>query len=146
MKVKLHRLLCQAVTYLTLLLCVPICSGGSQRGYGGTRPPPSSTQGKQAVVFPREPGQGLPLLMALRRWQSETSPSHRAASTCSPLPKGAHGGSDGKESACSARDPGFNPCVRKTPGGGNGNPLQYSCLGNPMNREVLWATVHGAQA
>ena len=136
MKVKLHRLLCQAVTYLTLLLCVPICSGGSQRGYGGTRPPPSSTQGKQAVVFPREPGQGLPLLMALRRWQSETSPSHRAASTCSPLPKGAHGGSDGKESACSARDPGFNPCVRKTPGGGNGNPLRYSCLEHPMDGEA----------
>ena len=115
MKVKLHRLLCQAVIHLTPLLCVPICSGGSQRGYGGARPPPSSRQGKQAVVFPREPRQGLPLLMALGRWHSETSPSHRAASAHPTLPKGAHGGSDGKESACSARDPGFNPCVGKIP-------------------------------
>ena len=115
MKVKLHRLLCQAVIHLTPLLCVPICSGGSQKGYGGARPPPSSRQGKQAVVFPREPRQGLPLLMALGRWQSETSPSHRAASAHPTLPKGAHGGSDGKESACSARDPGFNPCVGKIP-------------------------------
>jgi len=31
----------------------------------------------------------------------------------------------------------------RSPGRGNGNPLQYSCLGNPMGREVWWATVHG---
>ena len=31
-----------------------------------------------------------------------------------------------------------------SPGGGNGNPFQYSCLGNPMDREAWWATVHGA--
>ena len=30
-----------------------------------------------------------------------------------------------------------------SPGGGNGNPLQYSCLGNPMDRGATWATVHG---
>ena len=30
----------------------------------------------------------------------------------------------------------------KSPGGGNGNPLQYSCLENPMDRETCWATVH----
>ena len=35
------------------------------------------------------------------------------------------------------------PWVRKTPGGGNGNPLQYSCLENFMDREAWWATVHG---
>ena len=38
---------------------------------------------------------------------------------------------------------GFNPWVRKIPGGGHGNPLQYSCLENPMNRGAWWATVHG---
>ena len=32
----------------------------------------------------------------------------------------------------------------RSPGGGNGNPLQYSCLGNPMYRGTWWATVHGA--
>ena len=38
---------------------------------------------------------------------------------------------------------GFNPWTGKIPGVGNGNPLQYSCLENPMDRGVLWATVHG---
>ena len=38
--------------------------------------------------------------------------------------------------------PGFNPW-RRSPGEGNGNPLQYSCLENPMDREAWWATVHG---
>ena len=42
------------------------------------------------------------------------------------------GGSDGKESACSAEDPGLIPGSGRSPGEGNGNPLQYSCLENPM--------------
>ena len=33
--------------------------------------------------------------------------------------------------------------LERSPGGGNGNPLQYSCLRNPMGREAWWATVHG---
>ena len=41
--------------------------------------------------------------------------------------------------------PGFNPWVRKSPGEGNGNPLQYSCLENPMDRGAWWATVHGVE-
>ena len=44
------------------------------------------------------------------------------------------GGSDGKESGCSARDPGVIPGSGRFPGRGNGNPLQYFCLGNPMDR------------
>ena len=44
------------------------------------------------------------------------------------------GGSDGKESACSAGDPGLIPDLGRSPGGGHGNPLQYTCLGNPMDR------------
>jgi len=35
------------------------------------------------------------------------------------------------------------PGLRRFPGGGNGNPLQYSCLGNPMDRGAWWATAHG---
>ena len=35
------------------------------------------------------------------------------------------------------------PGSGRSPGGGHGNPLQYSCLGNPMEREAWWATVHG---
>ena len=53
------------------------------------------------------------------------------------------GGSDGKESACNAGDPGLIPGWGRSPGEGNGNPLQYSCLGNPMDRGAWWGTVHG---
>ena len=35
------------------------------------------------------------------------------------------------------------PDLRRSPGGGNGNPLQYSCLRNPMDRGAWWAVVHG---
>ena len=53
------------------------------------------------------------------------------------------GGSDDKESACNAGDLGSIPGSGKSPGWGNGNPLQYSCLENPMDREDEGATVHG---
>ena len=43
------------------------------------------------------------------------------------------GGSDGKASAYNARDPGSVPGSGRSPGEGNGNPLQYSCLENPMD-------------
>ena len=45
------------------------------------------------------------------------------------------GGSDGKESACNVRDPGSIPGLGRSPGKGNGYPLQYSCPENPMDRE-----------
>ena len=48
-----------------------------------------------------------------------------------------------KESACNARDMGSNPGSGRSPGEGNGNPLQYSCLGNPIEREAWWSRVHG---
>ena len=57
--------------------------------------------------------------------------------------KGFPDGSDGKESACNAEDLGLIPGSGRSPGEGNGNPLQYSCLENPMDRGSLWATVHG---
>ena len=47
------------------------------------------------------------------------------------------GGSDGKVSACNAGDPGSIPGWGKSPGKGNGNPLQYSCLENFMDRGAL---------
>ena len=53
------------------------------------------------------------------------------------------GGSDGKESAYNAGDPGSIPRLGRFPGEGNGNPLQYSCLENPMERGAWRATVHG---
>ena len=56
---------------------------------------------------------------------------------------GFPGGSDGKESACSAGDPGSIPGSGRSPGEGNVNPLQYPCLENSMARGAWWATVHG---
>ena len=53
------------------------------------------------------------------------------------------GGSDSKESACNAGDPGSIPGSGRSPGEGNGDPLQYSCLENPMDRGAWQATVHG---
>ena len=53
------------------------------------------------------------------------------------------GGSDGKASAYNAGDPGSIPGSRRSPGEGDGNPLQYSCLENPMDRGAWWATVYG---
>ena len=51
------------------------------------------------------------------------------------------GGSDGKESACSVGDLRLIPGLGRSPGEGNGNPLQYSGLENPVDRGAWWATV-----
>ena len=48
-----------------------------------------------------------------------------------------------KESACNTRDPGSIPGLGRFPGEGNGNPLQYSCLENPMGRRAWQVAVHG---
>ena len=56
---------------------------------------------------------------------------------------GFPGGSDSKESAYNVGDLGSIPGLGRTPGEGNGNPLQYSCLENSMYREAWQATVHG---
>ena len=56
---------------------------------------------------------------------------------------GFPGGSDCKESTCNAEDLGSVPGLGRFPTEGNGYPLQYSCLENPMDRGYWWATVHG---
>ena len=56
---------------------------------------------------------------------------------------GSPGGSDGKESACNARDPGLTPGSGRSPGKRNVYPLQYSCPENSMDRGTWWATIHG---
>ena len=57
---------------------------------------------------------------------------------------GFPGGSDGKESAYNAGDPGLIPGLGRSPGEGISYPLQSSCLENPMDRRAWRATVHGA--
>ena len=73
------------------------------------------------------------------------SPSYFLSCSLRPLVPawGFPGGSDGKESACSAGDLCLIPGWERSPGGGHGNPLQYSCLENPMGRGAWWATFHG---
>ena len=56
---------------------------------------------------------------------------------------GFPGGSDGKAFTHNEGDPGLIPVSGRSPGEGNGNPLQYSCLENSMDRGAWWATVHG---
>ena len=54
-----------------------------------------------------------------------------------------YSGSDGEETACNAGDLGSVPGLGRSPGEGNGNSLQYSCLENSRDRGAWWATVHG---
>ena len=50
-----------------------------------------------------------------------------------------------KNPTASAGDAGLISVLRRSPGIGNGDPLQYSCLENPMDRGAWWATVHGGR-
>ena len=60
-------------------------------------------------------------------------------SPCTGFPRG----SDSKVSVCNAGDPGSILGLGRSPGEGNGNPFQYSCLENPMDRGAWWAVLHG---
>ena len=61
------------------------------------------------------------------------------------MEKGFPGGSEVKNPPANAGDLGSIPGLGRSPGVGNGNPLQYSCLRNPMDRGVWWATAHGVK-
>jgi len=56
--------------------------------------------------------------------------------------RGFPAGSESEESACNERDPGLIPWSGRSPGEGRGYPLQYSCMGNPIDRGAWRATVH----
>ena len=56
---------------------------------------------------------------------------------------GFRGGSDNKDYACNTGDLGLIPGLGRSPGEGNGNPLQYSCLENPIDRRAWGAAAHG---
>ena len=76
---------------------------------------------------------------------SHSSPSYVSRTLNWPQPSrsGFPAGSDGKESAYNAGDPGPIPGSGRSPGEGKGNPPQYSCLETPMDRGAWGATVHG---
>ena len=69
--------------------------------------------------------------------------NYRNTGTCTHTHTGFPGGSEVKASACNAGDLGLIPGSGRSSGEGNGNPLQYSCLKNPMDGGAWWATVHG---
>ena len=77
----------------------------------------------------------IPPLYSVRTWFLTAQVLHEYGA--SP------GGSGGKESACNAGVLGSVPGLGRAPGGRHGNPLQYSCLENPMDRGAWQATVHG---
>ena len=77
-----------------------------------------------------------------KRWLSVLSTTLKSCSfTHSYTSKGFPDGSAGKESVCNAGDMGSILRLGRYSRGGNGNPLQYSCLKNPMDRGAWWATV-----
>ena len=69
--------------------------------------------------------------------------SQKSMASYSKQKEGFPGGSKGKESACNAGDSGSVPDSGRSPGEGNGYPLQYSYLENSMDRGAWWAIVHG---
>ena len=97
----------------------------SLRPHGLHNPWNSPTQG----IFPTQGSNpGLPSCRRIPYQQSH---------------KGSPDNSPGKESACNAGDQGSAPWSERSPGEGNGNPLQYSRLEHPMDRGAWWAIVHG---
>ena len=89
-----------------------------------------------------------PILRWLIKTQLHVNPSQtkvrkKTLLVCLLCDLGSSGGSVGQESTCNAGDPGSIPGWGRSPGEGNGNPLQYSCLETPMDRGAWQATVHG---
>ena len=121
--------------------------GAARAREAGLAPPGARGQAVDLVGCPQpERGAG----MAPTCWESnnglargqEPNPALSKLNTVAVNP-GFPGGSDGKESACSAGDPGSIPGLGRSPGEGNGNPLQYPCLENPMDGGAWQAAVHG---
>ena len=75
------------------------------------------------------------------KWQEHKTQKPELNPSSLPV-RGFPCGSNGKQSACNVGDPGLIPGSGRSPGEGNGNSFQYSCLGNAMDREAWWATVH----
>ena len=96
------------------------CAQPRQRGF------PGSSAGKESTCNARDPVQFLGWKIPWRRDRLLT-----------PVFLGFPGGSDSKESTCNAGDLGSTPGFGRSPGGGHGNPCQYSCLENPHGRRSL---------
>ena len=94
------------------------------------------------VVLPGK-SHGQRSLVGYSPWgHKKSDTTERLHFTHSVLTMGFPHGSDGKESACNAEDPGSIPGSGKSPGERNGYPFQYSCLENPIHRGAWRTTVH----
>ena len=90
----------------------------------------------------------MPALDATIKMRGNQAPWHQISlGGNSSLRRGYYilfpGGSDGEKSACNSGDLGSIPGSGRSPGEGNGNPLQYTRLENPMDGGARWATAHG---
>ena len=81
--------------------------------------------------------------IALVSCPAQKNPNKTLESYASEFIEGHPWWPDGKESSCNAEDLGSIPGLGRYPGEGCGNPLQYSCLENSMDRGARWAIVHG---
>ena len=75
-------------------------------------------------------------------WEAGAGSSPLSSLHAAQHPGGLPRWLSGKESACQAGDVGLIPGSVRSPGEGNSNTLQYSCLGNPMDRGAWWATIY----
>ena len=105
--------------------------------WGGRKPPPCFSQSRFIIRNKRSFLWRKKLDLKIIATKHYFSQIFKENVWCIPF------ASDGKESACSAGDPASIPRLGRSPGEGNGYPLWYSCLGNPMDRGAWQATVHG---
>ena len=94
------------------------------------------------VLLPGE-SQGRGSLVGCHLWGRTESDTTEVTQQHVLLMQGFPGDSDGKVPVCNVGDPGSIPELGRSPGEGDGSPLQYSCLENPMDRGTWYATVHG---
>ena len=117
------------------------CSGHHCCGWG------SSSCGQWGLLFTAElrllflqsAGSRVQRLLQLQHWGSGAEVHGLQSAGSVGLPWRL----SGKEFASNTEDAGLSPKSGRSPGGRNGNPLQHSCLGNPMNKGAWWATVPG---
>ena len=151
--------LCSFTSLSEHIFCVPCLALGSVQwedldvkgAQSGTWKTPHKSELLSLLSLDDERGQGWPRNSVLRSWRAEAQNLHPIAvapyfqiigdlgDVRSPL----LGGSVVKIMPANAGDAGAIPGLGRSPGEGNSNPLQYSCLGNPMDRGAWWATVHG---
>ena len=115
-------------------------------------PPPSATSGTHLLELITEPGVALLVVYSSCKHIAGGKRLHSAGSsargsvmtqTGGGWEVGFPGGSDVKESSSNVGDLGSIPGLGRSPGGGHGNLLQYSCLENPTDRGAWWVILHG---